>query len=222
MWYWLLQRFPTAYSRIWSITYPIALETYKEPFKTESISLFTGRRVQSSNFSPWKNAEGSKHSATNAPFQINLKRLGVKMLPAFLTKNPIYSICKSLLMMLKQKNLRDNSPPYAEKRILLVIMEGAFPALCEKCNQVVSNRNTKWTLWRFRIRKGWESSKNTSASRAKTNNRNAHQNPTPKCMFKSESQIQNGSREKSIDCCGSSPHLGFVFAFNVDTGHSSE
>lgn len=41
-------------------------------------------------------------------------------------------------------------------------------------------------------------------------------------MFKSESQIQNGSREKSIDHFGSSPHLGFVFASNVDTGHSSE
>lgn len=75
----------------------------------------------------------------DAPFQINLKRMGVKMLPAFLAKNPIYPIsevCKSLLMILKQKNLRDNRSLYAEKRILVVVMEGAFPALC-----VVSNRN---------------------------------------------------------------------------------
>lgn len=80
----------------------------------------------------------------NAPFQMNLKKFDVKMLPVYLTKNPFYSIsevCKSLLLIMKQKHLRVNRPLYAEKSILVLVMEWAFPVICEKYNQVASNRN---------------------------------------------------------------------------------
>lgn len=42
-----------------------------------------------------------------------LNKFDVKKLPAYLTKNPIYSISevhKSLLMIIKHKHLRDNRP----------------------------------------------------------------------------------------------------------------
>lgn len=44
-------------------------------------------------------------------------------------------------MGVKQKRLRDNRQKKGEKIILVVIMEWAFPALCEKHNQVAPNRN---------------------------------------------------------------------------------